>query len=88
MDDFVWMTLPATGGTNRFPADSAEAWKARGWVESDAPAWSDPTRAHLADIEKPAAVPAPPAGPPPAATTPPAPKTRRPAGDSPDEETA
>lgn len=82
--DRVWLKFPETGGTNLFPADAVAAWKARGWVDCDPPAWIDPTRAHLADVVEPAVEPAPP---PPAAE--PIPKTsRRPAGDTTEKEQA
>lgn len=36
-EGFTWLEYPETGGRNAFPDASVEAWKARGWVESEPP---------------------------------------------------
>lgn len=33
MDEWVWLRHPETHGTFKCPADAAEAWRARGWVD-------------------------------------------------------
>lgn len=31
----VWLELPETGGKAQFSSESAEIWRARGWVDTD-----------------------------------------------------
>jgi hypothetical protein len=41
---FVWLEFPETGGKQRFSEESAEVWRARGWVDCDPPVEPDPTK--------------------------------------------
>lgn len=88
MDDFVWLTHPATDGVARFSAEAAPIWRKRGWVDTTEPDPVDPTKAHLVGVEAPAdADPAVPDDVPPPGGD--APKTtRRSAGSSAEKEQA
>jgi hypothetical protein len=58
-ETFVWMRHPDIDDPARFAEAAVDAWKARGWVECDAPAELDPTNTVLVDgvVEEPAVVP-------------------------------
>lgn len=48
---FVWLQFPETGGVQQFSTESAEVWRARGWVDTDEPAEPDLTKDPLPHAE-------------------------------------
>jgi hypothetical protein len=54
--DIIWVTHPETGGTAQLSLKALPYWAARGWEPCDPPGELDPTRAHMAEAARVAAV--------------------------------
>lgn len=87
MDTFVWLAHLETGNKAQFSVESAEIWRQRGWVDTDAPVPADPTTAHLQAEPVTAEPPAVENAPPPADEGTPK-TTRRSSGNSAEKEQA
>lgn len=48
MTERVWLRNPETGGAFHCPADAADSWRARGWVDGEEPQQVNPAVAEWA----------------------------------------